>query len=146
MTVDLWPCHQCGNPGVRNIGTQGFCAVHLAALYATFDPAVFRMAGIGLPDGPTRPDWGPLYADLACVACGATWTGVPGEPCRWCQHAHEVMLDHQADLALTPPDTNPDDTHRAEALAAWADRLEVAVTAGTVTYDQAARALRQAAA
>lgn len=29
-----WPCHKCGEPGARNIGTQGWCDVHLGELFA----------------------------------------------------------------------------------------------------------------
>lgn len=80
------PCSTCGAPGVRNLGTEGYCAHHLAALYATFDPTLFVDHGIGFIVGAMRPDFGPTDADLACNApnCTATWVGTPCTPCPWC--------------------------------------------------------------
>ena len=68
MTVDLWPCHRCGAPGVKNLGARGWCGRHLAGLYARFDPAVFRLNGVGLPAGVNRPEYGPDACELRCVA------------------------------------------------------------------------------
>lgn len=130
-----WPCHKCTAPGVRNLGSQGWCAAHLEQLYSTFSPDVFA---VGVQDGPERPDWGAGYADLRCNACAATWVGIAGDPCEWCRRARQRQLEYQAELVLTPPDVDPGD-ERSEAMhAGWAHRLAVAVAAGIVT-DAAAR-------
>ena len=98
-----WPCHRCAAPGVRNLCSEGWCAQHLAALYATFDPAVFALHGVGLPVGTDGHQ-------LRCVACGATWWGLAGEACTWCFNAWQRLhIEHQAELALQPPETDPDD-------------------------------------
>lgn len=97
-TQEVWPCHQCGNPGVRNLGLEGWCPIHLGELYATFDPVVFALNGVGLQSGLHRPEYGPLYYDLTCCACGATWAGVPGESCQWCDRQYELMLKYQAEI------------------------------------------------
>lgn len=93
-----WPCHRCGAPGVRNLGADGWCATHLAALLATFDPVVFVPAGVGLPCGVVRPEFGPDMADLRCVACGAVWVGVAGEQCGWCVTRWEIQCAHQDEI------------------------------------------------
>ena len=139
-----WPCNTCGAEGVRNLGTEGFCATHLTRLYATFDPSVWALAGVGLVTGPPRPDVGPALHDLTCNACGATWAGIPGDPCGWCQTSAERQLEHQQQLTLTPPDVDPDDALWATRIMAWNERLDVAVTAGVITERQARTAWRKA--
>lgn len=84
-----WPCTTCGEPGVRNLGTDGWCALHLAELLGRFDPLTFADNGVGLLCGVVRPEYGPGVADVACNACGATWAGVPGEACVWCHVRRE---------------------------------------------------------
>lgn len=86
----LWPCHACGNPGIRNLGSEGYCSTHLATLYATFDPSSF-IIGVGLPCGEQHPEYGPCIEDLACCCCGATWAGVAGDQCHWCIDALDRM-------------------------------------------------------
>lgn len=137
----LWPCCKCDAPGIRNLGTQGWCPVHLEQLYAGFDPSVFAFNGKGIQTGPLRPDWGPLYAELTCNACGAGWVGPVGESCTWCAEAFLRTVAWQAEQTLTPPDVDPDDVRRKEALIAWSDRLWVAVEAGIVGQDLAERTL-----
>ena len=130
-----WDCHQCGQPGIRNIGANGHCARHLGDLYATLDPAVFQLHGIGLP-GRTDND-----NDLTCTACEATWYGPPGEHCHYCARSRRIQLDHQASLVLEPPDVDPDDTLWAARMEAWVDRLKVAAMAGVVTQNEALHAI-----
>lgn len=141
MTHTPWPCDTCGAPGVRNLGAHGHCAVHLAELYDRFDPAVFKMSGVGIQHGALAPEFGPTYAHLRCNACGATWAGVPGEVCRWCADALKRMHEWQAELLLTEPDTDPTDARYIDALRAWADRLDVGVAAGIIDRKTAERAL-----
>ena len=139
-----WECHVCGGPGVRNVGTQGFCGAHLTELYVSFSPEVFAsMHGVGLQYGPMRPDWGPAYADLECSACEAAWTGVPGDACWWCQRSHAVMLEHQAELVLARPDVHRADARYEPAMSAWARRLANAVKAGVVDERRAWLALER---
>lgn len=133
VTHHPWPCTTCEAPGVRNLGTEGFCAHHLTQLYTRFDPAVFALHGIGLPGHTSSPH------DLTCVACQATWTGTPGEPCPWCQRRHHHQLDHQTDLLLEPPDPLT-----ATTLTAWARRLATAVQAGLIDEHTARRTLQRA--
>lgn len=125
-----WPCTTCDAPGIRNLGTEGFCAEHLGALFARFDPAVLALRGIGLPGRSTDP------RDLACTACDATWHGTPGESCSWCVRRHEHQLEHQAELLLQPPEELT-----TAAIAAWARRLATGVKAGLVDEATARRAL-----
>jgi hypothetical protein len=133
----------CGNPGVRQLGTDGYCAHHLIELYATFGPEAWVDGGLGLPTGPLRPEYGPLEQDLTCCCCGATWTGVPGDACWWCQRSREIQLEHQIDLLLTPPDIDPDDIRYEARITAWAQRLARGVVAGLITEQQANHATRR---
>lgn len=131
--VTLWPCSTCGADGYRNMGTQGFCAAHMAELLATFDPVSFGPVGVGLPGRSADPN------ELSCARCGATWVGVLGEDCFWCWRTFLQMVDHQAERAMEPPSDDVKD--RQAALVAWAKRLAVAVKAGLVDEQQARRAL-----
>ena len=133
MAHELWPCGTCGAPGIRNLGTDGYCARHLGELYDRFDPAVLALGGIGLPGRSTSPH------DLTCSACGATWAGVPGEACQWCYRRHQHQIQYQGELLLTPPDEITD-----AAIRAWATRLAVAVKAGIVDEATARRAITNA--
>lgn len=138
------PCrHGCG-PGVKNLGKHGYCGTHLAELYGRFDKAVFLLNGVGLQSGRMRPDWGPTYADLTCVACDATWTGPIGEPCSWCADARDRLVGWQADKVLDPPDVDPDDATYDNVMRGWADRLNRAVDADIITLEQGKRALDRA--
>ena len=141
--TDLWPCTRCGGRGVRNLGTEGWCALHLGELLATFDPAVFDLAGVGVIEGPARPDIFPGAHDLRCVACGATWVGAPLSPCPWCDRLRASMVRHSAELVMRPPDVAVGHPRREDALLAWADRLERAVAAELITRDRAEAALRR---
>lgn len=136
MTADLWPC-ACGAAGVRNVGSEGKCARHLGELYATFDPAVFKLNGVGLP-GASADD-----RHLTCCACGATWIGPPGEPCYYCARSRRIQLEHQAELVLTPPDIDPDDINYETRMSAWGQRLIVAARAGIIDQHTADRAWRK---
>ena len=98
------------------------------------------MTGHGYPAGPARTDWPEGYYDLACDTCQASWVGPEGDPCEWCQTSLDHMRLWQAELTLTPPDTDPDDITRPDALKAWQNRLTVAITAGIITNQQAERA------
>lgn len=139
----LWPCSTCGADGVRDIGVRGYCAVHLEQLYATFDRSVFAFRGVGVQHGATRNDFGPHYVDLQCNACEATWVGVVGDACEWCARSYRVMIDHQVELVLAPPDVDLDDQRRSDMLAGWADRLWVAVEAGLIVRRQAEQVLQR---
>lgn len=130
--TQVWACHQCGDQGIRNLGVRGYCSAHLYDLFSKFDPAVFRHRGIGLQDGPLRPDYGNRYAELRCVACRAAWVGISGDACRWCARARFVMIEHQTDLLLQPPNMDRDDPRYTSAMRAWADRLATAVKSGIV--------------
>jgi hypothetical protein len=125
---------------VRNLGNEGFCGAHLTELYRAFDPKVFMVNGVGIQAGPLRPDWGPSYSEVECVACGASWVGIVGEHCPWCAWSHHLLLAWQTELLLTPPDVADVDRRRPDALKAWAHRLATAVKAGIVDERAARRA------
>jgi hypothetical protein len=129
----LWPCSTCGAPGIRNVGTDGFCAEHLGALYNRFDPAVFALRGIGLPGRSPDPH------DVTCASCDATWWAQPGEVCPWCARRAQHQLEHQAELLLEPPAEIT-----TAAIAAWARRLATGVKAGLVDEATARRAILRA--
>lgn len=104
---------------------------------------------IGRPCGMRRPELGAGIQDLACACCGATWAGIPGDPCWWCQQHIEIQLDHQAELLLQAPDADPDDETYGARMAGWADRLVTGIQAGIIDQRQAetawARTVRRAA-
>ena len=129
--MTLWPCNICNQPGVRNVGTEGKCARHLAELYATFDPMVFRLQGIGLPGVSTDDSL------LTCTACEATWHGYAGEHCYYCARSRRIQLEHQAELVLDPPDVDPADITYEQRMSAWGERMQTAVTAGLITDTEA---------
>ena len=137
-------CHKCGSAGVRDVGAQGYCGTHLAALYSTFDPMVFVDGGVGLPDGQLRPEYGPAIEDLKCCRCGATWCGVAGDACGWCQRSLERQRDHQAELVLQPSDVDPDDVTMPARFEGWRRRLAVAVEAELISATKAENAWRRA--
>ena len=134
-----WPCTTCGAVGVRNVGTRGYCATHISDLYRSFAPQVWTV-GIGVLAGVARPEHGPEFHELACVACDATWVGPLFESCWWCERALAVQQDAQAVLALTAPDCDPADARWAGAMEAWRGRLRRAVEAELITATQAERA------
>lgn len=56
-----------------------------------------HLSGRGFQDGPLRPDFGEGWAELRCDQCSATWVGVIGDPCGWCQDARiDMQLGQQA--------------------------------------------------
>ena len=135
----LWPCHECNGAGVRNVGSQGFCGAHLAALYSTLNKNVFAFNGVGNQSGVMRPDFGPAHAHLECNACDATWVGIPGERCDWCVTSHLALIAHQAERVLQAPDVDYDDPRYSDAMRAWGSRLAIAADAGLIDRDSAER-------
>lgn len=135
--MTLWPCHRCGAPGVRNLGTQGWCADHLGALYERMDVVVFALHGVGLP---ADAQGGSGVRSLACNACTATWKGLAGEACTWCTNAAVRLTEHQAELVVRPPGVDPDDINYDPLIGGWGRRLWVAVLDGLVDEHQARRA------
>jgi len=124
-------CWRCDAPAVRSIGTRDYCGTHLAELLRGFDPAIWTTNGVGLPCGLLRPEYGPLVEDLRCVACGAGWAGLAGDPCEWCKRHREVLIDHEHDLVLQVPEVAD-------------DRLRRAVDVGIIERREAERAWRRA--
>lgn len=139
MTAPLWPCWKCGGAGSRNLLRLGYCSTHLAELFAGFDPAIWSMHGVGLPCGALRPEHGPAVEDLRCVACGATWVGLAGEPCTWCQRSRDVLVAHEHDMVLRVPEQANERT-----LTTWGERLRRAVDTQIITRAEAERAWRRA--
>ena len=143
MSYLLWPCHECNGAGVRNVGSQGFCGAHLAALYLTLNKNVFAFNGIGNQSGVMRPDFGPAHAHLECNACEATWIGIPGERCDWCVTSHLALVAHQAERVMQAPDVDPDDPRYTDAMRAWGQRLAIAADAGLIDRDSAERLINR---
>lgn len=135
-----WPCSTCGAPGARNLGTQGHCAQHLTTFYRRLPQHVWNGIGIGLPTGPITDG----LAKLDCSLCGAGWTGPVFMQCPWCLRSVADMRTWQAELVLTPPDTDPADQRYNTTMEGWIDRIATAVKAGIVTRTQAEQALRKA--
>jgi hypothetical protein len=98
----------------------------------------------GIPCGLQRPEYGPAIQDLACNACGATWAGIVGEPCHWCQEGLERQQGYQAELLLRPPDVDPADANHDQRMEAWVERMIVGVDAELITRQQADRAWHRA--
>lgn len=139
MTAELWPCWRCSGTGSRNVGTRGYCGDHLAELLATFDPDVFALGGLGLPCGAHRPEFGPVVQDLRCCSCGAGWVGLAGESCVWCARSRQVLIAHEHDTLLRPPESDDE-----RVVLAWGERLRRAVDVGILTKQEAERAWRRA--
>jgi hypothetical protein len=136
-------CSRCDERAVRELGSESLCAWHLAGVYAMFDPAVFKLYGIGLPAGLRRPEFGPDAVDLCCHACGAAWVGNPCDACRWCALALARHKAWAAESVLTPPaELEPNAHDFDQRLRAWARRLKAHVNAGVITRDEAERALQ----
>lgn len=103
----------------------------------------YANAPVGMPAGPKRPEYGPGHYDLACQICEATWVGVPGDPCWWCETAAQRQIDHQIDLLLKVPDVDPDDANYDNRMRGWVARMKVGVEAGLITKQQAESAFRR---
>jgi hypothetical protein len=91
-----------------------------------------------VPGAPLTGEW-----ELECGTCAATWTGMPDDPCAWCQRAAEIQLEHQAELLLTPPQVNRDDINYEAKIRGWGERLARGVVAELITDKQAAAAWKR---
>ena len=103
------------------------------------DPETAQPA-VGLPCGLRRPEYGPSVQDLACCNCGATWAGIAGDPCGWCEDALDRQREHQADLLLTVPDIDLADATYEARMRAWLQRMKVGAEAGLIASAQAENA------
>jgi hypothetical protein len=81
---------------------------------------------------------------LQCQICEATWVGIPGDPCWWCERSARAQIDYQIDLLLTPPDVDSDDVNNDDRMARWGERLARGVVAELITDKQAAAAWKRA--
>lgn len=138
MSAELWPCSTCGAPGARNIAARGACIAHAVEFYRQLPDHVWQLNGIGLPVAAVDGDGTAL---LECVACLAGWRAAPFTRCPWCRRACELLIEAQARLVLEPPAIDHDDPRHDVAVAAWVERLVVAVRAELVTEQQARRVL-----
>lgn len=98
---------------------------------------------VGMVSGIARPEYGPGVYDLQCQICDATWSGIPGDPCWWCQRAIEIQIEHQIDLLLTAPEADPDDINYEARHEAWAARMQVGIESGLITQAQAETAWKR---
>lgn len=98
--------------------------------------------GVGVRVGPFRDDHGPHAANLECDACDASWVGIPGDPCAYCANLREAIDNEHGTRVLRPPN----DTTDTNAMTAWLARLKVAVTAGTISDNDARFAYNNAKA
>ena len=109
----------------------------LAAM--ALDPETARDA-VGLPCGLRRPEYGPSVQDLECCSCGATWAGIAGDPCGWCETALDRQRLYQIDLLLAVPDIDIADVTYEQRMRGWLQRMKVGVEAGLITNSQAENA------
>jgi hypothetical protein len=86
----------------------------------------------------------PTEWHLQCQICEATWVGIPGASCWWCERSIEIQFEHQAELLLTPPDIHPDDARYLARMDAWSDRLVVGEAVGLITQAQSDAAWKRA--
>ena len=101
-------------------------------------------ASTGIPAGQMRPEYGPAIQELACNNCAATWAGIVGDPCWWCQDSLERQHGYQIELLLRAPEVDPDDETYDDRMWAWAQRLKNAVDTDLITRDEAERKYRLA--
>lgn len=99
---------------------------------------------IGLPCGLHRPELGPAVQDLQCVNCEATWAGIVGEPCEWCEAGLRRQMQYQIDLLLAAPDVDPEDVRCEGQMEAWTRRLINGVKTELITQAQADSAWKSA--
>jgi hypothetical protein len=92
---------------------------------------------VGMICGIARPEYGPAIYDLRCQVCEATWSGIPGDPCWWCEDALDRQRLYQIDLLLTIPDIDIADATYEARMRAWLQRMKVGVEAGLITRAQA---------
>jgi hypothetical protein len=71
----------------------------------------------GVPCGARRPEYGPSVVDLQCAVCGATWAGIVGDPCEWCDYAAEKQRKYQAELDKQQAEINAGKPANLEALS-----------------------------
>lgn len=143
MTAPRWPCAACGAPGVRNLGSRGYCAGHLTELYQTVGAEAWLWSGggVGLPE-LRRPDRGDGMYEVRCSACSASWVGPAFGRCAWCQAWLEQAQEVAAQRVLRPPVIDPDAADYEPTMRRWADKLGRAVEAGLVDRGEALRAWR----
>lgn len=141
-TAVLWDCAECGDAGVLNLGTNGYCPAHLAEVFAKFKSPALSNVGRGL-GGSLAGQFGPNFRHLTCVSCGATWAGVIWSLCPWCLRASAQQLARQAEATLTAPDVDVTDERYNDRLAAWVERLRRAVDVGIIEESDAVHAVRR---
>jgi hypothetical protein len=148
--VSLHPgevCRDCGDPAERTVGAVALC---ISCADEILDPIRARVIeaatldGAGYQIGVLRPEFGRHAADLECCSCRASWVGVPGEPCGWCERRRNAAVIEQSELVLRSSLPEPSDARFGAAAAAWAERLAVAVRAGIITEGEARGVFGQA--
>lgn len=85
MTAD---CRDCGQPTTRSLGAIWLCDKHADAILDPIRARVVQresLSGVGRRVGLDRIDHGRHAAELGCTSCTATWVGIPGEACPWCE-------------------------------------------------------------
>jgi len=141
--LNAWPCHACDAPGLKNLGTRGYCEAHLEAFLGPIRWRImdgYGLSGVGRLRGVLRPEYGPLVGDLECTTCKATWTGQVGMACEWCEQQLAYAQRFQAELLLTIPDINAAHKNYEGSMRGWAERLQRGVEAGLIADADASRA------
>lgn len=136
-------CDRCQRPAYRSLAAEDLCAGCYSVVLDPIRQRVAERAGIdgwGRKVGPGDMR-GP---DLLCDRCGATWHGLHGEPCWWCQRHRELIEDHQRAILLACPEVDPADVLYTARMSAWAGRLRRAVEIGLLTRPEAEAAYRKA--
>jgi hypothetical protein len=140
-------CRDCGDQAERTVGAVALCICCADEILDPIRDRVIEAAtldGVGYQIGVLRPEFGRHAADLECCSCRASWVGIPGEPCGWCERRRNAAVIEQGELVLRSPLPHSSDVRFDAAAAAWAERLAVAVRAGIVGEAEARRVFRQA--
>ncbi len=137
-------CTTCDADATVTLGALSYCSPCREVIRDEIRARVIGdESGIGwaVLAGRHRPDFGAGAVDAECSRCGATWVAdVLGESCGWCESSVDKLMIWQAEIVLKPPEVDVDDRRRDDAIRGWADRLAVAVEAGTITEHHARQA------
>jgi len=138
-------CTKCDDDATGTVGAVALCDLHADEVLDPIRKRVFRQEGfdgIGMPTAP-RPDWGPLFHDLECSGCAATFVGKRKTPCPWCEGLYERSVAEQRLILLRPDFPASDAKNYDAAVKAWIERVGRGVVADVITETEARRAVER---
>lgn len=139
-----YPSCSCSAPSVRLIGSVAYCHDCAEALLEPIRARVLTDesgVGYGRQSGRLRDDYGPRFAELTCSICAATWVGIIGEPCAYCETWLAAAIEDRRQHLLRPSLPDRDDRRHDRAVDAWTRALAEAVRAEIITIDEARAAV-----